>query len=878
MTITASAVPPKYSGHVGSDVEKNQMPLAFTVADNARICRTPTDAEITVMRPSNKDRSCIGFLQTVFQDLRFSYKLLTSNPKFTLVAILTLGLGIAVNTTVFSWIDTVLLHPYPGVSDMDRLALIETVTLSGEHLVATSYVDVRDYRENLKLVSDLAIGRFTPLTLGLEGNADRAWAELVSANYFDVLGVKPILGRSFLPEEGADKPGAFPVAVISYRMWQNRFHGDRNVLDKEIRLNRHQLTIIGVAPPDFRGSTVGLVYDVWMPITMAGEMGTGEGTLNYRGCRDLTSTIVRLKPGITLDQAQAEVSALTKRLAAEYPDTNRGVDAIVVPVWAGHLGAQGILLRPLQILMATCVLLLIIVCANVSNLLLSRAVSRQKEFGLRFAFGAGRGRLIRQLLTETFLLAAAGAALGVFLMLWMGRWLNRLLPRVDFPFNLQGGFNFATLGFTLLVMVVVTIAAGLMPTLLSIRGNLSQALNEGGRSGIGGARTHRLRGLLVGIEVALAMVALISAGLFLRSFGNASRIEPGFNTRNVSVSQFYLSNAGYTADEQRSFCRRLRERLELIPGVVGVTYSDFVPLTSPGTSPEDELVVDGYVPTPNEQMLIHRATVPPGYFDFMGIRMLEGRDFTERDDPSAPEVMIVNGKFARHFFGDAPAVGRTVHIYGNPVTIVAEVKDSKYDTPMQAPEPYFYLPFQQWFAPGLNFSVLIRTIADPMGVIPQLRREALALNQDAFFHSVRLEDAVLFSLYPQRVAAILLSATATLCLLLAAIGLYSVMSYAISQRTQEFGVRIALGASRFRVVQLVTRESVLLTLPGLFLGIAAALVALRLFRSMLVGVTPTDPLTFAGAALFLLCVATLASYFPARRALRIDPIIALRCQ
>ena len=790
----------------------------------------------------------------------------------------TLALGIAVNATVFSWIDSVLLHPYPGVTDTRGLALIETVTLSGEHLVATSYVDYRDYRGNLKLVSDIAIGRFTPLTLGLEGNADRAWAELVSANYFDVLKVKPILGRAFLPEEGAEKAGAFPVAVISYRMWQNRFHGDRNVLGKEIRLNRHPLTIIGVSPPDFRGSTVGLVYDAWMPISMADDMGTGGGTLNYRGCRDLTSTIVRPKPGVTLEQAKDEVSALAKRLAANYPNTNRGVDAIVVPVWAGHLGAQGILLKPLQILMAVCALLLIIVCANVANLLLSRAVTRQKEFGLRLAFGAGRGRIIRQLMTETFLLVTGGAVLSILLVLWMGRSLNQLLPRVDFPFDLHGGLSLSTLGFTLLIVLVVTVAAGLIPALIPIRGDLSQTLNEGGRSGIAGTRTHRLRGLRVGVEVALAMVALISAGLFLRSFGNASRIEPGFNTRNVSVSQFYLSNAGYTAEEQRSFCRRLRERMEAVPGVTGVTYSDFVPLTSPGSSPQDQLVIDGYVPAPSEQMLLHRATVPPGYFDFMGIRMTEGRDFSERDEAGAPAVMIVNEMFAHHFFGDATPIGRTIHISKTNVTVIGEVKDSKYDTPIQEPIPYFYLPFQQVFAPGLNFSMLIRASGDSMAVIPDLRREALALNQDAFFHSVRLEDAVGYSLYPQKVAATLLTATATLCLLLAAVGLYSMMSYAISQRTQEIGVRMALGASHFKVLQMVTRESVLLTLPGLMLGIVGAVVALRFFRSMLVGVSPTDPLTFVGASVFLIAVALLASYIPARRALQIDPMIALRCQ
>jgi predicted permease len=817
-------------------------------------------------------------LQTLPQDIRFSVRFFTSNPKFALVAMFTLALGIAVNATVFGWIDSVLLHPYPGVTDTGGLALIETVSLSGEHLVATSYVDYRDYRDNLKLISDIAIGRFTPLTLGLEGNADRAWAELVSANYFDLLKVKPILGRAFLPEEGAEKAGAFPVAVISYRMWQNRFRGDRNVLGKEIRLNRHPLTIIGVAPPDFRGSSVGLVYDAWMPISMADDMGTGGGTLNYRGCRDLTSTIVRLKPGVTLEQAKDEVSALAKRLAADYPNTNRGVDAIVVPVWAGHLGAQGILLKPLQILMAVCALLLIIVCANVANLLLSRAVTRQKEFGLRLAFGAGRGRIVRQLMTETFLLVTGGAVLSILLVLWMGRSLNQLLPRVDFPFDLHGGLSLSTLGFTLLVVLLVTVAAGLIPALISIRGNLSQTLNEGGRSGIGGTRTHRLRGLLVGVEVALAMVALISAGLFLRSFGNASRIEPGFNTRNVSLSQFYLSNAGYTAEEQRSFCRRLRERMEAVPGVTGVTYSDFVPLTSPGSSPQDQLVIDGYVPAPSEQMLLHRATVPPGYFDFMGIRITEGRDFSERDEAGAPAVMIVNETFAHHFFGDATPIGRTIHISNTNVTVIGEVRDSKYDTPIQEPIPYFYVPFQQVFAPGLNFSMLIRASGDSMAVIPDLRREALALNQDAFFHSVRLEDAVGYSLYPQKVAATLLTATATLCLLLAAVGLYSVMSYAISQRMQEIGVRMALGASHLRVLHMVTRESLLLTLPGLMLGIVAAVVALQFFRSMLVGVSPTDPLTFVGASVFLIAVALLASYIPARRALQIDPMIALRCQ
>jgi predicted permease len=820
----------------------------------------------------------ISFMQSVWQDIRFSLKVFVSNPKFTLVAILNLALGIAVASTVFSWIDNVLLHPYPGVTDPHGLALIETETLSGEHLVASSYLDYRDYRDNLKLVSAVAIGRFTPLSVGSQSNAERAWAELVSANYFDVLKVKPIFGRTFLPEEGADKPGGFPLTVISYRMWKNRFQGDREILGKTVRLNRHELTIIGVAPPEFRGTTVGLVYDFWMPITMAGEMVAGNATLNYRGCRDLTSTIVRLKPGVTVDQARSELSALAKRLAAAYPQTNRGVDATILPVWAGHLGAQSVLLKPLQILMAVCVLLLVIVCANVSNLLLARAVSRHREFGLRRAFGACSSRIIRQLLTETLLLVLAAAAVGLILLVWLGKSLDRLLPAVDFPFDLRGGVNISTFGFTLLIVVLITVASGLAPGLLSIRANMSQALNEGGRSGIGSTRSHRLRSVLVGMEVTLAMLALVSAGLFMRSFYNASRIEPGFNTQNSLVAQFYLSSAGYNADEQRAFARRLRERIEPLPGVTAVTYSDFVPLSSPGSSPQDQLVVEGYLPAPDEQMLLHRATVPPGYFQFMNIRMIEGRDFTERDDAGAPAVMIVNETFARHFFGNASPLGRTVHVAGSTVTIIAEVKDSKYNTPIEAPSPYFYLPFRQYFAPSLNVAMLIRTSGDPLAIVPELRREALALNQDASFHSLLFSDAVTFSLYAHKVAASLLAAIAGLCLLLAAIGLYSVMSYAVSQRTQEFGVRMALGASRSKVVWVVTRESLVLTVPGLLLGIAVALLAFRLFSGMLVGVSASDPFTLAASALFLTAVILLASYLPARRAMHIDPMVALRCQ
>jgi predicted permease len=549
-----------------------------------------------------------------------------------------------------------------------------------------------------------------------------------------------------------------------------------------------------------------------------------------------------------------------------------------LPISGGHFFAQGMLSGTLGILMAVSALLLIIACANVANLLLSRVVSRRKELALRVAFGASRARLVRQLLTETLSLAAAGGAVGLVMVVWMRQALNRLLPRVDFPFDFGGGLNARTAGFTLCVVAVATAAAGLVPALVSARGDLRSALNEGGRGGLGGPRSQRLRRLLVGVEMTLAMVALVGAGLFLRSSRNASRIAPGFETRNVVVNQFYLSNAGYSAEEQRSFCRVLRERLAAAPGVVGVTYTDFVPLSQPASSPADPLVVQGYVPAPGEQMWIHRATVPPGYFEFMGIRLLEGRDFSERDEAGAPAVMIVNEAFSRRFFAGASPVGRKVGVAGTPATIVAVVKDSKYDTPMEPPTPYFYLPFRQWFSPGLNFSVLLKTAGDPMLAVPALRREALALNQDAAFHSVRLTEAVGYSRYAQTTAASLLAVVGMMCLLLAAVGLYSVVSYAVSQRAQEFGIRVALGAGPGDIVWMVAREGLRLAVPGLLAGIVAALAAARSIGGMLVEVGATDPLTLAGASLFLLAVTLLASYWPARRALALDPMTAMRCQ
>lgn len=820
----------------------------------------------------------------IMKDIKFGLRILRRSPWFTAVAVLTLGLGIAVNTTVFSWIDSVLLHPFPGVGHPRELALIETVTPTDEYLVATSYLDYRDYRDNLKLVTGVALGRFTPLSVGADGKTARAWAELVSPNYFDLLQVRPYLGRTFLPEEARDNQGGgggAPVAVISYRMWQTRYGGDPKVLGKTVRLNRHALAIVGVAPRGFRGTLAGVVFDVWIPVTMATAMGTGDGTLHYRATRDETSTIVRLKPGVTIEQARAEAAALGQRLAALYPDTNRGVGLTVTPLWQGHLGAQGMLLRPLRILMALSLLLLLIVCANVANLLLARAVSRQRELGVRLALGARRSHLARQLLVETMLLAAGGGVAGVTLVLWIAPALTFLLPVNDIPLDLSSGLSLPTLAFTLLIAVIATLLSGTAPALITARAGLNETLKEGGRSAGAGSGSRRLRGLLAVSEMALAMVALIGAGLFYRSFRNASSIQPGFDRANISVSQFYLSYAGYSAEEQRDFCRVLRQRLESKPGVIGVTYSDAIPMSTAagaGSTPWHQIEVEGYVPAPNEQMMIHRATVAPGYFELLGIRMLAGRDFTERDAAGAPRVIVINETFARRFFKGLNPIGHKVSYAGNPATVVGLVKDSKYHTPIEGPTPFFYIPFRQWFAPGLNFSVFIKTHGDPLRMTPVLRQEALALNQDAVFTTGLLAEATTRSLFAQHVAATLLGVVGGIALLLSAIGLYSVMSYAVSQRIQEMGIRMALGARPADVIGLVLRQGLRLIVPGLVAGCIIALAAARMVAGMLVNVSASDPLTFAAAAAFLALIAALATYLPALRATHVDPMVALRSE
>ncbi|WP_321470927.1 ABC transporter permease [uncultured Paludibaculum sp.] len=749
-------------------------------------------------------------MHALLADLRHAFRILRNNPGFTFVAVLTLALGISVNTTVFSWVDNMLLRPFPGIQAPESLALAEIHNASGEFRNGMSFTDYLDYRDHAKLLSGLAVARFTPLSLGGDGRPRRAWGELVSGNYFDLLGVKPVLGRTFLPEEGRREAGSGPVVVISYQLWKDYFHSDPRVLGKRLRVNRNELSVVGVAPPAFLGTTPGLAYDLWAPLNMATAMGTGTGTLRYRGTRDLTTTIARLRAGVTLAQASAEMMALSNRLAAAYPDTNRGLSVWLVPLYAGHAGAQVLLQTPLRILAAVSMLLLLIVCANVANLLLARGVARRREFGIRLAMGARPLRILRQLFTETLFLAGLGAGAGVLISPWMVQTLRLLLPPLDVPLRFESATGWRTVAFTALLCIVVTLICGMAPALLALRTSLRESIESSGRGGASRS-THRLRAALVVSEVALASVALIGAGLFLRSFRNATEIHPGFDTRDITVSQFYLSASGYTGAEQRQFCRALRERLESVPGVTAVSYADQVPMGL-GMMPVHALSIPGYAARPEEDMNIGRMFTAPGFPATLGIALLQGRDFTDADADKAPPVMLVNESFVRRFLRNGPAVGARLQVERRWTTIVGVVRDCKYDSLTENGRAFFYLPFRQRFEPGLNFNFYVKSTGNQAVVAQAMQREALKLNQDAIFTSTSLTQSIQGSLYPQRVAATLMGFLGSVCLILAGIGLYSVMNYAVSQRTREMGIRVALGARPVQIVRVVVGEGLTMAL------------------------------------------------------------------
>ena len=804
----------------------------------------------------------------MIDDLRYALRMLRKNPGLTLVAVLSLALGIGASTTIFSWMDGLVLHPLPLVQDPGRLVFLKTLRPGGAEW-SPSYPDFLDWRAQARSVSDLSVAGMDQFVVKTSGQAERAWGVYASGDYFDLLGVRPLKGRVFGPDE-ARTPGSAPVAVISYAFWQRKFAGDTGIVGRHLLLNGHDLTVVGVLPPKFGGTIVGLAFDVWVPITMEPLLSARGGALEQRG-RHWLNAIARLKPGVTVAEARADISLVQRRLAATYEE-DRSTTALVAPLASAGLQAW---LRPLFIaLLGITAVVLLVACANVANLLLARATARQKEMAVRLALGAGRWRLARQLLAESALLAGLGGAAGLFIALWGRELFAAFVPPAPFPIVLQFGVNGRVVGFAIVATGIAALLFGSAPALRASRPDLVPALKDD--TGQRGMNRSRLRSALVVAQLALSVVALVAAGLFLRSLDRSKAVERGFgDPRHVLVVSTDLFAAGYQRPAGIAFINTLLDRVSGRPGVRSASVSMFVPL---GFSDQTYggATVEGYQPHPDEDMSLRYTAVGPDYFATMETPIVRGRPITAADRDSAPRVAVVNETFARRFWPGSDPIGRRLHMAGTEwITVVGVARDGKYDALDEAPLPFIYLPFAQFYVSQPN--LIVRTAGDPKAVIEPIRREFASLDPSVPFLDPRtLEEHIGASVFIQRTGATLLSGFGALALLMAAVGIYGVMAYVVSQRTREMGIRLALGAARRDIVGLVVGQATRLVSTGLGTGVVAALGVGMLLRSQLLGIRAYDLPTFVAVVLVLAGVALLASYLPARRAAKVDPVAALK--
>jgi putative ABC transport system permease protein len=813
-------------------------------------------------------------MRGILNDLRQSLRALHKAPGFALIAVGIMAIGIGSSTTIFSWVRAVLLNPLPGAANPQRVVALESIGPDGESY-PSSYLDFRDLRQNCKLIASMSVTKPMALPVGDRNGVERVWGEVVSGNFFDLLGIRPEIGRFFSSAEVDHQQNAHPLLVISHSYWTSHYNADPHVLGSTTRIGHFPYTIIGVAPQGFHGSMPGLNFEMWAPATMYGQLSAaGNNTLLDRKWRTFR-VVARLAPGVSIEQARAEVESHARDMARDDADTNQGMSATLLPFWKSHYGVQDSLRSPLGILGAACIVVLLIVCANVENMLLVRTTARLKEFSIRMALGAPRMRLIRHVLTESLMIAAAGSLAGLVIAMWLSGSLGYLIPRSSSPRLVEAPIDAQVFMFAVALALVVSLLVGMVPALHGASGNVNEMLKEGARS-ISSTRSSRLRGLFVTAEVALAVVGIIGAGLFLASFRYVSEIHPGFDPQHVAIAQLDLSSANYNAAQAASFYQRYGAALERQPGISAVAYSDYAPLSVNAGSWED-LQVEGYVPARGENMKIYRSLISPGYFSLMKIPLLEGRDFTALDNISAPPVMIVNQEFVRRFVPGGIAIGRKVQGWGKWFTIVGVAQDSKVYRLTEARTPYFYVPMTQIYRPEMGLIFFARTSGSMSSAVTALRGQARAADPTIpVFDTSSLDDFISESLFPQRIASTLLSVLGFVSLLLAAVGLYVVMANNVAQRTNEIGIRMALGAQPGNVARLVMRQGMLYALAGLALGAFDAALLARIASSALVGISPLDPAIYAGAGALTIVIALASMAVPAWRAVRVDPLTALR--
>lgn len=802
------------------------------------------------------------------QDLRYAVRGFRHRPGFTAAIVITLGLAIGATTTIFSWVDALVLNPLPGVPRASELVLVRFATPTRTDL-SFSYPNYRDVRDAAPAdLTGIAVKNMMATTVRVDDGApERVWIEVASGNLFDVLEVRALHGRVLQPDDERERR---PVAVISHAMWSTRFQSDTGIVGRGISVNGVPLTIVGVTPEGFRGAMGGLAMDLWLPITLHPQL-TGRDVIEGRG-NGFLSAIARLAPGATPAQADAAMRVISDRMVA---------DELISKTWrlrVGPLsedGAAMVLLPVVSVLMGLVVLVLLIACANVSGLLLARAVARQHELAVRTALGAGRWRLVRQLLLESALLAGTGGLAGVLLAQWTSRGLDALLPPLPYPILIDASVNVRVLGFTLVVVAVATILFGLVPALQGSRTRLLQAVRASRASSSTPGRA-RLRSTLVVAQVALALVLLVCAGLFLRTLSNAYDVDPGFSRREAVLATFDLSALRLDDTKGRALLDRIIDRVETLPGVERVSASTMVPLSIGGGS-DTSPAIDGYTPAEGEEVVVYYGMVSSGYFETMGIPLVAGRAIDDRDREGSAPVVIINETMARRYWPGRDAVGGRLRTGPDWSTVIGVARDGKYGQLTEPSRSVMYFPIQQVYR---SAPVLQVATSGPAGAaIDGVRRAVAEVAPDLALYDVRtLEEHLRMSVAIPRMAALLLGIFGGLALLLSAVGLSGVIAFSVSQRTQEIGVRMALGADRGRVLRSVLGQGARLAVVGVALGLAGAALATPLLDTLLVGVSPTDPLTFAATAGALLLVALVAAWIPARRAAGLNPVEALRSE
>src|SRR6266446_2010388 len=818
-----------------------------------------------------RDQRGLPMIETTLQDLRFGLRMLRRSPGFSILAILCLTLGIGANAAVFSWVEGILFRPYPAVVHQEHLFALTGTALGEADL--TSWPDLLDLQRSCTLVDSFIVTKIMGTTLSIGDRAEVTTGSIVSANYFDAIGVHPILGRGFEPGEDSGR-NAHPVTVISYQLWKGRFKGDPQIIGKTQRLNNVVHTIVGVASEGFYGTFVGWAMQFWVPASMEENFEAGGYKLEDRGARWIEA-YVRLKPGVTLAQAQQEISAAAKRLEAEYPATNRGRGIKLWPLWQTPFNNANTLLPTLEIMLAVVVFVLLIACANVGNLLLVRSFSRRHEMTVRLAIGAGRGRLLKQLLTEGLILAAFGAAGGLLVAYWCRHALVLLLPaRGGVAMHLPGEIDWRVLVLSAGVCLIATLLLGLVPAMQTGKLDLAGALKADSAGVVGGGGRAWVRSGLVVMQVSLSFVLLVGAALLLQSLQRIRTASPGFSTHGVLFTAVDLVSAGYDAQRAQNFQDELINRVKALPGVESATFARATPLGY-GSFSTTPIAVDGYQPPPEEQPTVQYNEVGPDYLAVMGIPLVSGREFARTDDEKAVPVAVVNETMAAKYWRGRNPIDERVQVKGRWMQVVGVARDSKYQSVGEAPKPFFYVSRRQNFSVGGG--LYIRTPLRPETIGMSLAREVHALDGNlALYEVITLQEQLDRSTSPQMVAVTLVGILGGLALLLAVIGLYGVMSYAVSQSTRELGLRMALGAGTSNLLRLVMSRGLALTAGGVLLGAAAALALTRLLGNLLYNVSPRDPLAF-GSAFVVMTIASLAACFlPAWRATRTDPARVLR--